>query len=58
MVLRVVETPSTPWMNASGVYNVSGQQGISASAAAAVLVIAHTQAQMLVGLGRQIAVSF
>ena len=49
---------NTKGVNASGVYNVSGQQGISASAAAAVLVIAHTQAQMLVGLGRQIAVSF
>ena len=50
---------STKGINCSGVYSVSGQQGIATGDdAAAILVVAHTQAQILCGLGRQIAVSY
>ena len=50
---------NTKGVNCSGVYSVQGQQGITAgTSAAALLVVAHTQAQMLIGMGRQVAVSF
>ena len=50
---------NTKGINCSGVYSVSGQQGISSGAdAAAILVVAMCQSQLLCGLGRQIAVSY
>lgn len=50
---------NTKGVNTSGVYSVTGQQGIAAgAAAAAILIVCHTQAQIMAGLGRQIAVSY
>lgn len=49
---------NTKGVNCSGVYSVQGQQGINATDSAAILVVAFTQAQLLIGLGRQVAVSF
>ena len=49
---------NTKGVNCSGVYSVQGQQGIDATDSAAVMVVCHTQAQLLIGMGRQVAVSF
>lgn len=49
---------NTKGVNASGLYSVQGQSGITASDTAAVAVVCHTQAQLLIGLGRQVAVSY
>ena len=49
---------NTKGVNCSGVYSVQGQQGITSGSEAALIVVAHTQAQMLIGMGRQVAVSF
>ena len=50
---------NTKGINCSGVYSVTGQQGIAAGpTAAAILVVCHSQAQLMAGLGRQIAVSY